>query len=46
MSSVDFSSLFGQSQTQSVSLSDMLGDYASIKNGSYGKLLKALGVMQ
>ena len=41
MSSVDFSSLFGSSQTQSVSLSDMLGDYASIKNGSYGKLLKA-----
>ncbi|MBO6146540.1 MAG: flagellar filament capping protein FliD [Lachnospiraceae bacterium] len=41
MSSVDMSSLFGSSQTQSTSLTGMLGDYASIKNGSYGKLLKA-----
>lgn len=41
MSSVDFSSLFGTQNTQSTSLSSMLGDYASIKNGSYGKLLKA-----
>ena len=43
MSSIDFSSFFGTStsSTQSTSLSNMLGDYASIKNGSYGKLLKA-----
>lgn len=41
MSSVDFSSFFGTQTTQSTSLSSMLGDYASIKNGSYGKLLKA-----
>ena len=41
MSSVDFSSLFGTQSSQSTSLSSMLGDYASIKNGSYGKLLKA-----
>ena len=41
MSSVDFSSFFGTQNTQSPSMSSMLGDYASIKNGSYGKLLKA-----
>lgn len=41
MSSVDFSSFFGSQNTQSAGLSSMLGDYASIKNGSYGKLLKA-----
>ncbi|MCR5773992.1 MAG: flagellar filament capping protein FliD [Lachnospiraceae bacterium] len=42
MSSVDFSSFFGTgSSTQSTSLTSMLSDYASIKNGSYGKLLKA-----
>ncbi len=43
MSSIDFSSFFGSTttSTQSTSLSNMLGDYASIKNGSYGKLLKA-----
>lgn len=43
MSSLDFSTFFGtgSSSTQSTSLSSMLGDYASIKNGSYGKLLKA-----
>ena len=41
MSSVDFSSFFGTQNTQSAGLSSMLGDYASIKNGSYGKLLKA-----
>ena len=41
MSSVDFSSFFGTQSSQSTSLSSMLGDYASIKNGSYGKLLKA-----
>lgn len=41
MSSVDFSGFFGTQNTQSTSLSNMLGDYASIKNGSYGKLLKA-----
>lgn len=42
MSSIDFSSFFGSSQsTQSTGLGNMLGDYASIKNGSYGKLLKA-----
>ena len=41
MSSVDFSSFFGTQSSQTTSLSSMLGDYASIKNGSYGKLLKA-----
>ncbi|MCR5746348.1 MAG: flagellar filament capping protein FliD [Lachnospiraceae bacterium] len=41
MSSIDMSSLFGSSTTQNTSLTSMLSDYASIKNGSYGKLLKA-----
>ena len=43
MSSLDFSTFFGagSSATRPAALSDMLGDYASIKNGSYGKLLKA-----
>ena len=42
MSSIDFSSFFGgTNNTQSPSLYNMLGDYHSIKSGSYGKLLKA-----
>ena len=41
MSSLDFSSFFGTQTTQSGGLSSVLSDYASIKNGSYGKLLKA-----
>ena len=38
---VDYSYLFGASQNASSSGSFSLADYASIKNGSYGKLLKA-----
>ena len=38
---VDYSYLFGATQTASASGSFSLSDYASIKNGSYGKLLKA-----
>ena len=43
MSSIDFSNFFGSTAntTQSAGLSGVLSDYASIKNGSYGKLLKA-----
>ena len=38
---VDYSFLFGGMQTQSAGSSFSLSDYAAIKNGSYGKLLKA-----
>ena len=38
---VDYSYLFGGTQTASASGTFSLSDYASIKNGSYGKLLKA-----
>ena len=37
----DYSFLFGAAQSASTSGSFSLSDYASIKNGSYGKLLKA-----
>lgn len=37
----DYSFLFGAAQCASTSGSFSLSDYASIKNGSYGKLLKA-----
>ena len=37
----DYSYLFGATQVASTSGSFSLADYASIKNGSYGKLLKA-----
>ena len=38
---VDYSFLFGGTQAPSTSGSFNLSDYAAIKNGSYGKLLKA-----
>ena len=38
---VDYSFLFGGTQAPSTSGSFSLSDYATIKNGSYGKLLKA-----
>ena len=38
---VDYSFLFGGTQAPSTSGSFSLSDYAAIKNGSYGKLLKA-----
>lgn len=37
----DYSYLFGATQTASASGTFSLADYASIKNGSYGKLLRA-----
>ena len=37
----DYSYLFGSAQASQTSGSFSLADYASIKNGSYGKLLKA-----
>ena len=37
----DYSFLFGAAQTASTSGSFSLTDYMSIKNGSYGKLVKA-----
>ena len=41
-SNVDYSALFGgTSNSSSLSSTNILSDYASIKNGSYGKLLKA-----
>lgn len=41
-SNVDFSTLFGgTSAASSTGASNLLTDYASIKNGSYGKLLKS-----
>ena len=41
-SNVDFSALFsGTSDSSSVGNTNMLSDYAAIKNGSYGKLMKA-----
>lgn len=41
-SNIDFTSLFGNaSDTSSAGNSNLLTDYASIKNGSYGKLMKA-----
>lgn len=46
-SNIDFSALFGStSDSASVGGSNLLSDYASIKNGSYGKLLKAYYVKQ
>ena len=42
-SNVDFSALFsGTSDSSSVGNTNMLSDYAAIKNGSYGKLMKAI----
>ncbi len=38
---VDYSYLFGDMQTPSAGSAFNLSDYAAIKNGSYGKLLKA-----
>ena len=38
---VDYSYLFGGMQTPLAGSGFSLSDYASIKNGSYGKLLKA-----
>ena len=43
---VDYSYLFGGMQTQSAGSSFSLTDYAAIKNGSYGKLLKAYYAQQ
>lgn len=41
-SNVDYSELFGgTSNSSSLGSTNILSDYASIKNGSYGKLLKA-----
>ena len=41
-SNVDFSALFsGTSDSSSIGNTNMLSDYAAIKNGSYGKLMKA-----
>ena len=41
-SNVDFSALFsGTSDSSSVGNTNMLSDYAAIKNGSYRKLMKA-----
>ena len=41
-SNVDYSALFGgTSDSSSVGNTNMLSDYAAIKNGSYGKLMKA-----
>ena len=41
-SNVDFSALFsGMSDSSSIGNTNMLSDYAAIKNGSYGKLMKA-----
>ena len=41
-SNVDYSALFGgTSNSSSLGGTNILSDYASIKNGSYGKLLKA-----
>lgn len=46
-SNVDYSALFGgTSNSSSVGGTNILSDYASIKNGSYGKLLKAFHVDQ
>lgn len=42
----DYSYLFGGTQTASTSSDFSLLDYASIKNGSYGKLLKAYYAQQ
>lgn len=39
--SYDISSLFSSTSTKGTSNSNFLADYASIKNGSYGKVLKA-----
>ena len=42
-SNVDFSALFsGTSDSSSVGNTNMLSDYAAIKNGSYGKLMNCL----
>lgn len=42
MASIDFGSFFGgNSSNNNTGLSGMLSDYSSIKNGSYGKLMKA-----
>lgn len=43
---VDYSYLFGGTQTASTSGTFSLSDYAAIKNGSYGKLLKAYYAQQ
>ena len=41
-SNVDYSALLGgTSDSSSVGNTNMLSDYAAIKNGSYGKLMKA-----
>ena len=41
-SNADFSALFsGMSDSSSIGNTNMLSDYAAIKNGSYGKLMKA-----
>lgn len=46
-SNVDYSALFGgTSNSSSLGGTNILSDYASIKNGSYGKLLKAFHVDQ
>ncbi len=41
MANIDISSFFGQSSGSSGGIGSLLSDYSSIKNGSYGKLLKA-----
>lgn len=42
-SNVDYSALFGgTSNSSSLGSTNILSDYASIKNGSYGKLLKKI----
>lgn len=40
-SNVDYSALFGGTSDNSIGGTNLLSDYAAIKNGSYGKLVKA-----
>lgn len=40
-SNVDYSALFGGTSDNSIGGTNLLSDYVAIKNGSYGKLVKA-----
>ena len=40
-SNIDYSALFGTASNSSVGTANYLSDYASIRNGSYKKLMKA-----
>ena len=40
-SNIDYSVLFGTASNSSVGTANYLSDYASIRNGSYKKLMKA-----